>query len=37
MRKKCKRVVRPLINPIAMAIEGAGISDKESLDKLRLR
>lgn len=37
MRKKCKRVVRPLVNPIAMAVEGASVSDKSALDKLRLR
>ena len=36
MRKKCKRVVRPLMNPISMAMESAAIPDKKSLDKLRM-
>jgi len=37
MRKKCKRRVWSTdINPIAHAISGAGITDKKSLDKLRL-
>ena len=37
MRKKCKRRVWSTdINPIAHAIAGAAITDKESLDKLRL-
>ena len=37
MRKKCKRRVWSTdINPIAHAIAGASIADKQSLDKLRL-
>jgi hypothetical protein len=37
LRKKCKRRVWSTdINPIAHAIAGAAITDKESLDKLRL-
>lgn len=37
MRKSCKRKVWSTnINPIAHAIAGAAVSDKQSLDKLRL-
>jgi len=37
MRKRCRRKVwSTSINPIAHAIAGAAISDKSSLDKLRL-
>lgn len=37
MRKQCKRRVWSTnINPIAHAIAGAAVSDKQSLDKLRL-
>ena len=37
MKKQCKRKVwSTAINPIAHAISGAAIADKESLDKLRL-
>ena len=35
-RKKCKRTVYPLLNSLAHGLAGAAISDKESLDKLRL-
>ena len=37
MRKICKRKHWNLIDPIAHAIAGAAITDKQSLDKLRLR
>lgn len=37
MRKQCKRKVwSTAINPILHAISGAAVSDKQSLDKLRL-
>ena len=37
MKKRCKRKVWSTnINPIAHAIAGAAVSDKQSLDKLRL-
>jgi hypothetical protein len=35
-RKKCRRKVYALVNPILMAIEGAAVTDKACLDKLRL-
>ena len=35
-RKKCKRKVYQLINPISMAIMGAAVSGKKPLDTLRL-
>lgn len=35
-RKKCKRKVYPLLNSLAHGIAGAAVSDKQSLDKLRL-
>jgi hypothetical protein len=37
MRKRCKRKVWGLLDPIAHAVSGAGITDTASLDKLRLR
>lgn len=37
MRKKTKRKVWALVNPITHAIAGAAITDTASLDKLRLR
>lgn len=36
MRKKCRRKVYPLLNSLAHGLAGAAISDKQSLDKLRL-
>ena len=36
-RKRCKRKVYPLVNPIARAIEGAVITPDSLLDQLRLR
>lgn len=36
-RKKCRRKVYALVNPIAYALAGAAITDKASLDKLRLK
>ena len=36
MRKVCKRKHWNLIDPVAHAIAGAAITDKQSLDKLRL-
>jgi hypothetical protein len=35
-RKRCKRKVYPLLNSLAHGIAGAAVSDKQSLDKLRL-
>lgn len=35
-RKKCKRKVYALLNPISMAIMGAAVSGKKPLDQLRL-
>ena len=35
-RKRCKRKVYPLLNSLAHGLAGAAISDKQSLDKLRL-
>lgn len=35
-RKKCKRKVYSLVNPIEMAVTGACVSGKKPLDKLRL-
>lgn len=35
-RKKCKRKVWALIDPVALAISGAAITDTASLDKLRM-
>ena len=35
MRKRCKRKVRALVNPIAYATEGAAITDGEPLALLR--
>ena len=35
-RKKCKRKVWALIDPVALAIAGAAITDTASLDKLRM-
>lgn len=37
MRKRCRRKVYALVNPITMAIEGAAITDTAALDKLRMR
>lgn len=37
MRKRTKRKVYSLLNPIAHAIAGAAITDSASLDKLRMR
>lgn len=37
MRKRTKRKVWPLVNPVAMAIEGACISTNDALDQLRVR
>ena len=37
MRKKTRRKVYQLVNPIEFAIAGASITDKKSLDALRLR
>jgi hypothetical protein len=37
MRKKCKRKHWQLIDSVAHAIADAAITDKQSLDKLRLR
>lgn len=36
-RKRCVRKVYQLVNPIAHAMAGAAITDKASLDKLRLK
>jgi hypothetical protein len=36
MKKKCKRKVYALLNPISMAIMGAAVSGKKPLDQLRL-
>jgi hypothetical protein len=36
MRKKCQRKVYPLLNSLAHGLAGAAVSDKQSLDKLRL-
>ena len=35
-RKRCRRQVRALVNPITFAIEGAAITNQSALDKLRL-
>jgi hypothetical protein len=35
MRKRTRRKVYPLVNPIEMAISGAGIATNDRLDKLR--
>ena len=37
MRKRCKRKIWALVNPIEHAIAGARVTDDESLDKLRLK
>lgn len=37
MKKHTKRTVRPLCNPILVALQGAAITDSASLDKLRMR
>lgn len=37
MRKRTKRKVYPLTNPIAVALDGIAIVEQEKLDKLRLR
>lgn len=37
MRKRCKRKVWALVNPILHAIEGAGITSRNDLDKLLTR
>lgn len=37
MKKRTRRKVYLLANPIALAIEGAAITDASALDKLRLR
>jgi hypothetical protein len=37
MRKRCRRKVYALTNPIAMAISGAAITDTASLNQLRMR
>jgi hypothetical protein len=37
MRKRTHRTVRPLINPILHAMEGASITPSNVLDKLRVR
>lgn len=37
MRKHCRRTVRPLVNPIALAISGASVTPKDRLDQLRIR
>ena len=37
MRKKCKRKVWALVNPIAHAIEGAAITPRKELDELLIR
>lgn len=37
MRKRCKRKVWALVNPIEYAINGARVTDEQSLDKLRLK
>lgn len=36
MKKRCKRKVYQLLNPISMAIMGAAVSGKKPLDQLRL-
>lgn len=36
MRKKCRRKVYQLVNPIEYAIAGASVTQKEKLDKLAL-
>ena len=36
MRKKCKRKVWPLLNPVTHAIEGAAITDTGKLNQLRM-
>lgn len=35
-RKHCRRNVWPLVNPVAMAIEGAAITDTAILDSVRM-
>lgn len=37
MRKRCKRKIWSLVNPIEHAINGARVTDEQSLDKLRLK
>ena len=37
MRKRCKRKVLALVNPLEYAIEGARISDRTALDRLLVR
>lgn len=37
MRKKCKRKVWPLVNPITHAMEGAAMTSTEKLDAVRIR
>lgn len=37
MRKKCKRKVWALVNPLAHAIEGAAIAPRKDLDQLLIR
>lgn len=37
MRKRTRRTVRPLLNPITYAIEGAALPSQQSLNSLRLR
>lgn len=35
MRKRCRRTVRALVNPITMAMEGAAFTPQDKLDRLR--
>jgi hypothetical protein len=37
MKKQCKRKVYALVNPIAHAMAGAGVTDPKLLDRLRIR
>ena len=37
MRKKTKRKIYPLVNPIDMAISGAGVTDDERLSELKTK
>jgi hypothetical protein len=37
MKKRCKRKVWALVNPLEYAIEGARISDRTALDRLLVR
>ena len=36
MRKRCKRTIRPLVNPITHAIAGAAVTSQADLDAVRM-